>query len=277
MLWSLLKLVFVSLPVLIFSAIVGFLAWNYRRDRWLRCYRLVASKYSAFVDVFGFRPRMRFIYSDSQVSLFSQGVYFGNRQPCTVLLVDLHSPSLAEFQALPRFMEDYFKGKRGHETVLAQDAFLDENFCFRANDKEFAANILSGQLSSILREMYVRFPGELMTIELTAKRLRISRSGYVYDEVGLGDFLRFSLKIVDLLQLSKVEGIRFSNDVESAIKADAHCPICSEKPNGTIVVCYSCKTPHCRECWEYNGKCGMFACGETRYVKSVTNNESNRT
>jgi hypothetical protein len=274
MLWSLLKLVFVSLPVLIFSAIVGFLAWNYRRDRWLRCYRMVASKYSAFVDVYGFRPRMRFNYSDSPASLFSHGVYFGNRQPCTVLQVELNSSGLAEFQALPRFMESYFKGKRGYETVLANDAFLDENFSFRSTDKEFAASILSEQLSSIIREMYVRFPGELLTIDLNAKRLRISRSGYVFDEVSVADFLRFTLKIVDLLQLSKVEGIQFSSEVESAVKPDAHCPICSERPN-RAVVCYSCKTPHCRECWEYNGKCGMFACGETRYVKSATNDESN--
>lgn len=39
------------------------------------------------------------------------------------------------------------------------------------------------------------------------------------------------------------------------------CPVCSS-PVEDPVICERCRTPHCRDCWSFNGDtCGVFACG----------------
>ena len=44
------------------------------------------------------------------------------------------------------------------------------------------------------------------------------------------------------------------------------CQICgAEISKEHIVYCTRCTTPHHKECWEFNGKCSTFACGETKF------------
>jgi hypothetical protein len=46
---------------------------------------------------------------------------------------------------------------------------------------------------------------------------------------------------------------------------DARCEVCgTELSKGRVVRCARCRTPHHEECWEFNGACSTFACGETR-------------
>ena len=62
------------------------------------------------------------------------------------------------------------------------------------------------------------------------------------------------------------EGIDFQQDHIADTLESMQCPVCSSEVEGSMVMCVRCKTPHCLDCWQYNGKCGMFACGENRYV-----------
>ena len=68
--------------------------------------------------------------------------------------------------------------------------------------------------------------------------------------------------------LGKVSGIEFVREDEAAVVNDVKCPICSEEITHDMVVCTRCKTPHCHDCWQYNGQCATFACSETRYVRA---------
>lgn len=39
------------------------------------------------------------------------------------------------------------------------------------------------------------------------------------------------------------------------------CPVCGSPEAGLpLVVCPDCETPHHRECWMFNGGCGIYAC-----------------
>lgn len=83
----------------------------------------------------------------------------------------------------------------------------------------------------------------------------------------LDDFVRFSLKLYDQMVLAKAQGIEFVNDQCATVVDDVKCPICSEEIVHDMVVCTRCKTPHCRDCWQYNGQCATFACAETRFLQ----------
>jgi len=44
------------------------------------------------------------------------------------------------------------------------------------------------------------------------------------------------------------------------------CPVCGVEAAEGRVLCRACKTPHHGDCWEYNGGCAVFACGERRHA-----------
>ena len=45
----------------------------------------------------------------------------------------------------------------------------------------------------------------------------------------------------------------------------AACRVCGERILLDRIECRRCETPHHKDCWDYNGRCATYACGETRY------------
>lgn len=44
------------------------------------------------------------------------------------------------------------------------------------------------------------------------------------------------------------------------------CPVCAQKiTSRNLVICKKCLTPHHRECFRWNHKCGLYACGSSRF------------
>ena len=81
------------------------------------------------------------------------------------------------------------------------------------------------------------------------------------------DFTQCALELFDQMMLHKAEGVEFLHQNQAAVIEDFRCPICSDDVMHEMVVCRRCKTPHCAECWEYNGKCATFACMEERCIR----------
>jgi hypothetical protein len=96
--------------------------------------------------------------------------------------------------------------------------------------------------------------------------LVVRKKCYIKDERQLDDFVRFCLELYDQFLLALSEGIHFRDDVVMTAVEEVRCPICSSDIESAMVLCVRCKTPHCLDCWQYNGKCGMYACDETRYT-----------
>ncbi|MBI4865452.1 MAG: hypothetical protein HY816_00730 [Candidatus Wallbacteria bacterium] len=40
----------------------------------------------------------------------------------------------------------------------------------------------------------------------------------------------------------------------------AACPVCGEPAEGEVRTCEKCGTPHHRDCWDYAGRCALYAC-----------------
>ncbi|MBI3892185.1 MAG: hypothetical protein HY303_11725 [Candidatus Wallbacteria bacterium] len=41
---------------------------------------------------------------------------------------------------------------------------------------------------------------------------------------------------------------------------NAACPVCGEPAEGEVRTCENCGTPHHADCWDYAGKCALYAC-----------------
>ena len=83
----------------------------------------------------------------------------------------------------------------------------------------------------------------------------------------IDDFVRMSLKLYDLLAMQGADGLNFVNENSVTVLESVKCPICSEEIETQTVCCIRCQTPHCYDCWEYNGECATFACNETRFTE----------
>lgn len=106
-------------------------------------------------------------------------------------------------------------------------------------------------------------PGLNVTIE--NQQLIITVPGYLKETKPLIQFVDTGLGLFDQLSLAYAQGIEFLQGDEVSIIEDATCPVCSQSIEGEMVVCIRCKTPHCHDCWEYNGHCATFGCGETHF------------
>ena len=106
-------------------------------------------------------------------------------------------------------------------------------------------------------------------VSIRRGRIIVSSAGLFRKPERLDDFIRLSLELFDQLQLSQTEGIEFVNHLEAAVIQEMVCPVCSSEIADDLVVCIRCKTPHCKDCWQYNGQCATFSCGETRFAIPV--------
>ncbi len=97
-------------------------------------------------------------------------------------------------------------------------------------------------------------------------RLMIRKYGSPRNATHWEQFIALALRLYDQAMLVVAEGIEFVTPEEATIVEDVRCQICGESITTDMVFCRMCRTPHHRECWEYNGSCSVFACRETQFV-----------
>lgn len=57
----------------------------------------------------------------------------------------------------------------------------------------------------------------------------------------------------------------------SIAEAGFKCPICNQEvsKDAEVVRCSKCQTPAHKDCFEFNGKCGVFACSCVSYTNTI--------
>jgi hypothetical protein len=137
-----------------------------------------------------------------------------------------------------------------------------------ASRKILADRLLGPEARKALES--IRYDGSLL--------YRISPAGFllrVYRPLASRSQLQRWMTAADVLLGKVVEftgraglnpGVQ-AQGVEIVITDDAFCQICSSTlSRGTRVDCSRCSTPHHKDCWEFNGRCSTFACGEARFI-----------
>ncbi len=158
-------------------------------------------------------------------------------------------------------------GKSMLKQVQIANPQFQADFSVASNNPLYAQKLLNNGSQWQLELLRRHTDNRQLVVTINRGQLSICKPGYIKDYQLLDDFLRYSLELFDQLMLVGAEGIEFLNENEAAIVAEVKCPICSEEIKNDMVVCARCKTPHCLDCWEYNGQCATFACSEARYVR----------
>ena len=106
-----------------------------------------------------------------------------------------------------------------------------------------------------------------LRVRTGSQSLEIAVPGDLRTCQSIDDFVRMSLKLYDLFAMQDTAGLNFVDEDEVTLLESMKCPICSEEIETEIVCCLRCQTPHCRDCWSYNGECATYACNETRFTE----------
>lgn len=152
----------------------------------------------------------------------------------------------------------------GFRDLQVGDPVFDDRFHLSASDEGKARAILTPPVRSILRQMSIY--GDF--------HWRLSRAGFLLHLSGapvtpreLNAWLRTVFELLDALPGPWTTDPLGLERAEVRVNAGAICQVCGTTlSRGALVRCVKCATPHHRDCWEFNGRCSIFACAETRCV-----------
>jgi ribosomal protein L40E len=61
--------------------------------------------------------------------------------------------------------------------------------------------------------------------------------------------------------------ITFDDDeAEEKRPAELICGVCGQAIESDLVRCRKCRSPHHRDCWDYNGRCSTYGCQEGSWI-----------
>ena len=156
--------------------------------------------------------------------------------------------------------------------VLQGASAFQKRFFVYGRDRKKVADLITPPVQHALLQMADKSPmgdhsGEADCLNLRSSRGRLTfrKTTNSSDPQDVEKFLRCCLHIYDQMVLGAVDGLTYLENDLTVIE-EVVCPICTGTIEEDLVLCSSCQSPHCRECWQYNGRCATFACLETDFV-----------
>lgn len=209
-----------------------------------------------------FRPKLSFDYGRTMARLLHRGSPWHGGHKQTILETDFAlRPSGQRISVVTRVSNDQYASY-----IKTGDKDFDAAFHVLAMDPALANQLLTDAVKWKMLEIKSLHRGKVK-FEIVNGKLRTSTDDWFKTGQSLLDFVQGGLELFDQLMLHKADGLEFTESNQAAVMEDFRCPICSDDVMHEMVVCKRCKTPHCAECWEYNGKCATFACMEKRYIR----------
>lgn len=263
---SALRLLLVTLPVLLFGAVVAFFSWISRLNQRGRALDAIARKFHGIAVTRSFCPHVRFPYFGGSCTLGIQTNWFSGYGRSTFVQLPWPDRKLALEVSSAALADNLRRG--GATLFKTGDAGFDHDFACSCNHPSFATRCLDENFRWRFRELVKHAGLDSVCLRIERGSLYVFRSQVLNMEQELDDFLRLSLQVIDQLKAAEIGGIQFVNQNRATVVDEVVCPVCSELVAGEMVICVRCKTPHCRECWEYNTCCATFACGEKRFISA---------
>ena len=240
-----------------------------RFGQWYKSYEKLAARYNGSFKAGSLfsRPSLTFRHADSNCLLKNRNQTIGHGSSSTQLIVDGHDPKI-KLLVTTAASEVRYWNQRGLIPVSLPPEFAEHNFEAQCNFPEQAAAMFKASALWKLRQLAHHVGQDGIEIRLEQGKLTISQSGFIKEFQPLDDFVRFGLELHHQFAFKTTPEIEFVEQGLATIIETVQCPICSELIHQSMVICVRCKTPHCVDCWEYNGQCATFACGETRFLRS---------
>jgi hypothetical protein len=73
--------------------------------------------------------------------------------------------------------------------------------------------------------------------------------------------------LLEVFRVATEPGVRFLEKRHEEV--ESRCRVCGEPLDAQPVYCVACETPHHSDCWQYLGRCAIFACGAQAFFTGV--------
>jgi hypothetical protein len=237
-------------------------------SHWNRSYRELAKRYASkqanggvALGYFFSTPTLLFNYGLTRCTLKSRRGLMSTANKLTELKIKWPDQRIrVQWLAPPVEIRAW-----GMKPVAVAEDF-QQKFSLYSTQPEFAARMLNDAAKWQFEQLRVLAHTHQLRVSINGGEMTVSKAGYLKDFPVLDDFVRLSLELFDQMMLVYAQGIDFVS-TDATVCDDVKCPICSESIVHEMVVCPRCKTPHCLDCWEYNGQCATYACQETRFQR----------
>lgn len=144
-------------------------------------------------------------------------------------------------------------------------ADFDNRYTIRATDVHVATTLLNDTVRWQIEKLRMLTTSSYLHVEFSQGSLHVRKGRAIRQYMELNDLVERSLELYDQAMIACSKGIEFMGEESAQPLAEVKCRVCGEEINDNLVYCRRCKTPHHRECWQYNGACSVFGCGENRF------------
>ena len=258
---------FAMLIMLIAGLVIAYFAIGMvtvRFGRWAKAYTKLSNRYHGNVFFPMGKPRMSFSYGDNHCVLKNttsrhaakrqtQLISKWQDRKLKLLISSTNDPSR-------------FNRTRNLQRINIEAEKPGEHFSVFTNMPEIVNQMLNSTTIWQIRQLMAHHNNSGVDVSIQHGQMRVSKLGYIKRQQQLDDFVRYSLELHDQFKLTFNQEIEFVASDEPAIVEEVTCPICSGTIYYELVTCVRCRTPHCADCWEYNGQCATYACNETRCI-----------
>ncbi len=199
---------------------------------------------------------------DARVRYLSHPLRVGGRmrkRPYTEFSAELEDAPIILRAATPEWcgvLGAFFNTHR----VGTGDAAFDARYEPRGVPEAAVAGFLDGtERERIERARGLGFGA--LTLEVRPDLLTLRIDGWLQEPAALRALVDYGLEAC-----ARAEGVIVFERVSEG--PAAACRVCGAAIEAERrVVCRKCRTPHHDDCWKYNGRCSIFACGEQRSEK----------
>jgi hypothetical protein len=147
---------------------------------------------------------------------------------------------------------------------LASDDF-GRRCSVRGSDPRSVAEFFSAVLRWHVERLRAQPAVSPLCLQIGRGAMTITKALAVHNGSELMQIVEAGLDLYDQAMLTRTRDITFLEQQSAQVLEQAVCRICGEEIHEGLVFCRRCKTPHHRECWQYVGRCSVFACGETLF------------
>ena len=213
------------------------------------------------------KPVLNFRYRHAAATLSSHSTTAFPDHPRETRLSIINVLDIVQMEVTTGPIIDYRWARDGKRKIVFDQPEFQATFNGASKWPHQAKRQLNKEIRWQLEKLRRSSPSSQVRIRTGRQSLEIAVPGDLRNCQSIDDFVRMGLKLFDLFAAMDTNGLEFIDEDQVTLLESIKCPICSEEIETETVCCVRCQTPHCRDCWSYNGECATYACNETRFTE----------
>lgn len=250
-------------PLLMTLGVAIALILAYRLHQWNSIYRELAKKYRGQFYLRFLLPQLAFRYGQQSIRIENYHRRFFWRRPVTRLQMPWPDRQTV-FEVTNQNFGSHLWGGFRYTQLTWNDPTLDASLITRLGSGNQERAWIHAEANQRLTQLLQRLQPRSFNLLIRRGLATVTCGPFLNSKQQLEDLLQLSWQLIDQWRIGQPVGLDFVAAEKLAITAQSTCPVCNQHLTSPVAVCVRCRTPHCQECWEYNGGCATFACGEKR-------------